>query len=149
MDSELLGITKAGTVLTRKSPNAWSTSLQREIKLSEWKLNPMFSLVGEIVVRLPQRAEHVVAVLSPRGERMAWNIFYTRKLFQFSRARKFPFYRRRQSVQQSLWISQVDGTRMRKLGDFEPSSIVEVSWTPEGEHLEFLWQNAIYLVPVK
>src|SRR5438309_652528 len=46
VDSELLGITKAGTVLTRKSPNAWSTSLQREIKLSEWKLNPMFSLVG-------------------------------------------------------------------------------------------------------
>jgi hypothetical protein len=148
-DTELLGFTEERTLLMREHPNAWSVGSQSEVKLSEWKLDSTLSRIREMTIELPQPCDHADVMLSPRGDRLAWNLFSTRKRFPFVHARRFPFVRARLCLQQSLWVSNSDGRRMRKLGDFEPSVVVEVAWTPDGEHLEFLRQNVVHLVQVK
>ena len=100
-----------------------------------------------------QNSHDMEAALSPRGDRIAW---------LFLNDHKPPFYnalRRvynalgvRPSTTVGIWISKPDGSDMRALGSVSLKAgegmPADLRWIPSGDHLSFLYNGGLYLVPV-
>ncbi len=56
---------------------------------------------------------------------------------------------------QEVWVSRVDGTRMKRLGwllthpySGDGVDAEALRWTPDGKHLSFIYRDGLYIVPV-
>ena len=111
-------------------------------ELSVWSLHASTAL-QRWTVHLPGRAYEIA--VSPKGDRIAWLLMPNLK----GRPRNV------QRGAASLWVSQLDGSRMREIGSAgtdvrqrsAPSLLMQLRWLPGGKRLSFLYNGALYTVP--
>jgi hypothetical protein len=101
-------------------------------------------------------AEQQIA-FDPRGHRLAWMLEATRSspLGRFVR-RWIRSVHVTEHHRVELWVSRPDGSRMREVGyvalNPEDDAMAEgphyLQWLPDGEHVSFIYRNALWTVPV-
>jgi len=96
-------------------------------------------------------------VLSPDGKRLAWKL-HARENGAGSGllARLLAYFGARPRAMISLWVSRLDGSDFHEIGHEEappmhvwPEAIREAQWTPDGRHVSFLFQDALWTVPAE
>jgi hypothetical protein len=117
---------------------------------------------AEKLVPLPGFADNYSTIVSPRGDRIAWVISGTgRKSPTNLLERLFGFLGQKPVPTTGLWVSKVDGSELHEIGRMEfpwkpkgntlPSAALRpslVRWMPDGKHLSFIHDEALYTVPV-
>jgi hypothetical protein len=107
-------------------------------------------------VALPRHDQLYDVVLSPAGDRVAWEmqVSYVPPLLA-ELHRLMPAFKVRPKVLVSLWISKSDGTAMHEIARTEeqadPSDwarkIHDIHWLPDEKSLSFTYDNALWTVP--
>jgi hypothetical protein len=111
---------------------------------------------------LPKFADNYSTIMSPRGDRIAWVISGTgRKAPSGLLDKFFHFLGKKPVPTAGLWVSKVDGSELHEIGRMEfpwkakgntlPSAALRpslVRWMPDGKHLSFIHDEALYTVPV-
>lgn len=90
-------------------------------------------------MRAPGASRVNRAEVSPRGDRIAWE-FVTR--------------RPDQSWLCDLWVSRIDGSRLRRIGsviargesDDDSAPTLNAGWLPDGRRASFVWKDRLYTV---
>jgi hypothetical protein len=91
--------------------------------------------------------------LSPQGDRLLWyfQIYHVPPFVQIARRLRIPYLDITQSVE--VWVSQLDGSRPRRVGALNPSShdhlARPVEWTPDGHHIGFVYDGVLWTKPVE
>jgi hypothetical protein len=90
------------------------------------------------------------AQLSPQGDRIALlNISEPRYALPRFLRRFLPWQQKPVAAHTSVWISTADGKNMRELGSFPSKTFTALHWSPDGKRLSFVYQNALWTVPVE
>lgn len=134
-----------------------STSNTGKAALATFGIYPNRAPVKSLSLSLPISAEVKEVELSQQGDRLAWLFLNSRRSplvtmlvrLMPSLAPKFP-----PTAGLSLWVSRRDGTEMQEVG-FEQTALqgknnnipFEVRWNPDGKHLSFRMNQALYSVP--
>src|SRR5262249_15860372 len=138
---EPLGLTKGGRIvapLTRLPAT-------KEVGFFDFSIE-MVEATGDAhqwVISLPDGAKANEIALSPRGDLRAWRFSFERSTSSGTKVSS-----------EELWVSQLDGTYMRLIGWVEARPPLyddlagSLRWTPDGKNLSFIYQKALYTVPV-
>ncbi len=110
-----------------------------KVKIIKWKLGKRSAPVQTISIPFPSDTEVDPGFpqLSPDGKQIAWVAD-----------------RRNNAYAKSIWISDLDGSMAREIGQLTTSLdetatfALGVRWVPDGKHLSFVYKNAIWTVPV-
>ncbi len=88
-----------------------------------------------------------ICQVGPTGDRLAWLVFFQERWPHLRWERSFPFVQTETRFVASLWVSGLDGSRLREVGHLPPSEdIRRISWTPDGHHLSFVCRDALWKV---
>jgi len=116
-------------------------------------------LLRKYPIRLPIKAEIKDVVFSPQGDRLAWELVTRQNASPLASQPHHPLPRwpLPPITSVSLWVSQIDGTRMHEIGSIQaPQALKEsqgldllgdIQWVPGGKRLSFFYQNALWTVP--
>jgi hypothetical protein len=102
--------------------------------------------------------------LSPDGQRLAWIFLEARPLPGISALNHTRVSRWLPITASALWISNVDGSNMRRIGGIDVDQLVRrqanvtwsttntmlrgLSWCPDGKHVSFVYRGELWSVPV-
>jgi hypothetical protein len=87
------------------------------------------------------------AFLSPRGDRLAWVVSFTRRFPRISFQRRDPYLAVEPVNSTVVCLSQLDGSEVRVLGHLKSGlDINRVTWTPNASKLSFVCDNAFWTV---
>jgi hypothetical protein len=160
----LVGITRDGRVIATSSMPGTEDILLYIFKVDQDYAAPKLSIrrmepstVGDEVrrqrihqyrVRLPKGAATEEWSVSHQGDRMALVLYFEPSDFNITTV----------TGRAELWVCRLDGRHMRRLGsvaytrqrsDHAPTSFpMQVSWLPDDRHLSFIYQKALWTMPV-
>jgi hypothetical protein len=144
----LVGLTSAGRVLIDLRPR----DDQGNVVLWDVGFGEKAAAPKLISIPLPKEGRLEEAVISPKGDRIAWRLKYFTKP---------PTGKEADEARVEIWVSGIDGSEMRLLGaqtvknddstyDYCDSAIpCRVQWVPGGKSLSFVYKNALYVLPVQ
>ena len=62
--------------------------------------------------------------------------------------RLFPALKTLPQARVSLWVSNLDGSRMKELGYVKGIAFIpSLRWLPDGKRMSFIYDKALYTVP--
>jgi hypothetical protein len=109
------------------------------LKIYRWPLRGAESQPQFSTVKLPRGVQICARSYSPDCSRIAW-------------AFRYPYPGTPNT--DSLWVSNFDGSHMRKIGvvPYDPSHwwvsvIDDLDWSPDGKYISFIYKDALYFVP--
>ncbi len=153
--TSLLGVTPDHRVVQSDAPAPPATATR--ITIATFGVYPNRALVRSVSFPLPMTSQTKELELAPQGDRLAWLLIDSRRsplvtmLVRLlpSLAARFP---PREGI--SVWVSRLDGTEMREIGfqqtrmtGKDPNVATDLRWMPDGKHLSFLMNDALYSVP--
>lgn len=102
------------------------------------------------IVRIPHGTPGTPAIFSSNGTRMAWHLYPDGPTPSWVKS-ILPFLKNPKRVRAELWVSSIDGSRMREIGHvdigrddfYEPGY---VRWMPGNRRLSFVWHGALWSV---
>jgi hypothetical protein len=108
------------------------------------------------IVPVPEDAASFYCQASPGHDRLLWTVQSNQMppLTVFTQKLPKPF---KQSARyRCRWmVSDLRGRNMRTISEFEISSLyynrpdlISPQWIPDGKHISFEYQNALYMMPV-
>lgn len=171
MQARLLGYTNTGRVLA--TPDGFdycpSRKPERKICFFDFDARGGPANVHQVTIDVPKAqgyADGIIAlgrgedvVLSPQGDGLAWWIcvMEAQPALQQSLSRWIPSLRRAPHSHQELWTSRLDGSDMKLIGfledDHQPVAerhdLSQLHWLPSGRAVSFLYENALWTVPVQ
>ncbi len=87
------------------------------------------------------------AFLSPRGDRLAWVVSFTRRFPRIAFQRRDPYLIVEPVNSTVVCLSRLDGSDIRVLGHLKSGfDISRVNWTPDAHRLSFVCDNAFWTV---
>lgn len=127
------------------------------VEITEYRLDKTLYRVQKWSVLPPHHPTVKEAKLSPTGDRVAWLIsveYVDPTLVQLHRL--LPFIKAPSQQRQELWISRPDGKEMHALGQVpikvsndNSLPLSDLHWLPDGKHLSFAYDHALWNVPAK
>lgn len=150
-NGRILGVTPDGHLISDEpaasvglSPGAVPTLALSEITLSLPK-----STARTFSVALPQvpQANYVDMALSPQGDRLLWTSHSYRAASRWAWLERL-FHRPLGGGQEAVdvWICPLDGKAPRHLGTWSGSRLGKCRWNPDGRHLSFVKDEALYQI---
>jgi len=122
-------------------------------QLSVWSLHAQKPL-RQFTIHLPGLVQDVK--VSPQGDLVVWLVQKRKTSPVFKRLQRFfPALEKDEHECLALYVSQLDGSRMREIGqvDSKPTSagnlINEMRWLPGGKRLSFIANDTLWTVPVE
>ena len=101
---------------------------------------------------MPSGAEQSVLALSPAGDRIAWLTYRNGRAPAFLNRLPQELWLSSWKQSASLWVAPTDGGKPPRLvGRLildEGESVGPPSWTPDGRRLSYLYQDALWTLPV-
>lgn len=119
-------------------------------------------------ITAPRNAREFEYKLSPKGDRIAWYITYETSEMSDTSLQKWlrrylPSVLAPSGWKSEIWISRIDGTEMRMLGqmasaimdsnghgqileDAEVWHLHDLQWLPNGKRLSYTYQNVLYII---
>ncbi len=126
------------------------------IEFVDFGLGPHTAPPHHVMITPPRTRNRPDVVLSPDGRRLAWlvtgeDITHVNHPFgSYHEDDRTTFL-----GTQEVWVSRVDGTRMKRLGwllthpySGDGVDAEALRWTPDGKHLSFIYRDGLYIVPV-
>lgn len=123
-------------------------------ELNEYKLDKTLHRTRTWLVKLPPHTMAWEGKIAPAGDRVAWLI--TTEYVDPALAalhRLLPPVKTYAQSRQELWISRLDGTGMQVLGQTpigmkngNQVSVADLRWLPDGRHLSFVYDDALWRV---
>ncbi len=115
----------------------------------DYDLNPNPIPSQQHRVSLPTSDRIVEIEGSPDGKRIAYLVQENRtsSIPQWI-ARLLPLFARTDKKVFSVWISNVDGSKLRRIGYENVESAGALQWTPDGKKFSLFLDNTFYVVPV-
>jgi hypothetical protein len=151
--SRLPGNYLLGTVDRSSAVTAdWSPYSTRTVDVFKFFLGPDASPFKK-TIRVPQGADVSEIVLSPAGDRLIWQVRFDRAGLSGMKEwlGRIPGIRPTQTSTDSLWVSQLDGTRFHKIGDIPAeryydydSDLRQLCWSTDGKSIYFTFKNTLY-----
>jgi hypothetical protein len=130
------------------SPN--STEIAAEFLILSPDRQPQSCMRAALT--LPESLRHhekITITLSPTVDQLAWLWETTDRLPRLALSRGPPFIHLQPRLRTSLFVSRPDGSQLAFLGRTRPGTTVSaVSWSPEGDQLTFVYQNALWRQPL-
>jgi hypothetical protein len=136
----------------------WNDKPADSINLYEASVTVPEAAVRKYSVRLPLKVLLRGVAISNDGKRLAWLLqyAYVPPLAAWLH-RALPRISAQSRVTQSLWVSRLDGTGMVEVGHLPIADEKEAEkagnrllrWLPGGRRLSFLYQDALWTVPVE
>lgn len=151
----LLGVTPEGLAVQTDAPSP--PAVAERVTISTFGIYPNRAAVKSVSVSLPVTTQIKELELSPKGNRLAWLLIDSRRppfLRMLVRAVPSLAGRFPPTLGSSLWVSRLDGTEMAEVG-FEQTLVAaknthipsELRWLPDGKHLSFRMNDALYTIP--
>jgi len=150
---EMLGFAPDG----RAVGASWS---ERGVNVWLFGVHVLPNDVRRFKVRLPPGAIVDGAALSPNGERVAWALYRFEARPEWIDRLLFWIPRRRPGAHLGLYVTNRDGTQGHLIGwmgaplrnpnlppDFY-TTLAFLRWTPDGQRISFVHENALYVLPV-
>ena len=98
-------------------------------------------------VNLPEGTSSDHMIISPHGDRLAWHLTVRRTTWIDALIHRIlPSKPLRSDDRQEIWVSNLDGSHMTRIG--YNSNLFQVQWLPGGKQLSFLYRDGLYTVPV-
>lgn len=125
-----------------------------QITLAELNIHQTQKPVRIWNIPVPRGAAEGQIFPSPRHDRLLW-VFYTEDSSSLDAAihRIFPQYPVRIHTFTNWQITGLDGKDLRVIARFEPTREQDISrfpqWTPDGNRLSFICNDALYWIPVQ
>ncbi|MCW3097371.1 MAG: hypothetical protein JWL77_2989 [Chthonomonadaceae bacterium] len=127
------------------------------VDITEYGLDETLHITHKWSVALPPQTTLREAKISPIGDRIAWLVDAKDVAPGLAALhRLIPFIKVPSQPRHELWISRLDGTGMRILGETStkvrngnPLLIGDLRWLPDGKHLSFFYDGALWTVPAK
>ena len=99
-------------------------------------------------LRLPDPSTVRMAELSPRGDRIVWLLGNEDQSAFSWLDRLLTKLGRRPHKRFGLWVSNLDGSRLREIGHVHDKGLESIRWAPGGKKLSFVRKGFVYTVPV-
>lgn len=129
----------------------WLDAGQTSYEVTVAAVSPRFSVLRRVASKLPPNVQPATFMaFSSKSQRLAWRIVCASATSAWQRFIS-RVMRRPIIAHEELWVSNMDGTNWRKIGNLENSSdkrqIDAVKWLPDGKHLSVLIEDTIWIVP--
>ena len=113
------------------------------IDLFQIDLNSNPARLTRVSVSLPRKAYLSDLFVSPDGERLGWHLWFERSRLSKPRfSKQFPYVDFEKIQTSALWVSKIDGSRMREIGRLKLGSLISnAGWMPDGQHFDFGYLN--------
>ncbi len=124
-------------------------------EIVEYGLDTTLHLTQKRSVAPPRAKTIEETKISPTGDRIAWLVDAAHVDPVLARLRRLlPFLQTSVQPHQELWVSRLDGTGMRVVGQVpilgrnrKPPQVSDLRWLPDGKHLSFAYDDALWTVP--
>ena len=108
-------------------------------------------------IQLPPDVGISEIAISPQGDRIAWNLTMPAAPKWVLALKRWVRHTHGEGEHvEGLWVSRIDGTEMREIGRREMKSdggseprLYQLQWVPGSKRLSFMFDSALYTVPVE
>jgi hypothetical protein len=146
----LLGFALDGSLLVLGEPA--ETNKATVLPIISLDANILRTNTATALVQLPEGRECAYVAMSPHGARLAWLLTAYKRVPAVTCRRVFPFLSLSVTKAQisELWLSDVRGANMRRLGILPPDvAASSMRWSPDGNWIAYLVSGYLHALPLE
>jgi hypothetical protein len=149
----LVGVRSDGRLLARLDviPQEGRPAVSPPIEFVDFGLERTAPPPHHFMVTPPRTKDVLEVVLSPDGKNLAWLVVGE----DLTHVKPLDSSKDKDGrTTREIWVSQADGIGMKRLGwlltapGYNDVYADSLRWTPDSKHLSFIYENALYTVPV-